>query len=136
MSVSTTQQVFSTSGSTTNFIQALPATNSIRNSGGQVVIAGPVIIKHIYPITLSGSIASNSGVRLTVIAGNSGAVLITSGDVLYFADLTGQSGLGTGGVTVAPPPAYDVNFYAPSGVTTINSGTVSYALVVTYQTPR
>jgi hypothetical protein len=119
--------------STLTTTQTIPGTSGIRNSGGIVNIAGPVIVKDIYAIALSGNIASASGVRLSVNVGTSGA-FSGAGPLLFYADLTGQSGLAPGNVTFVPPWVL-VEQLALSGVVTVNSGTHLYDLIVTYKSP-
>lgn len=115
--------------------ETITATSGLRNSGGVVNIPGPVVIKNIYAIALSGSQATSSGIRLQVNTGVSGVFSGTGTTLLYFQDLTGVTQSGASTQTYVPPGVFGVEHLALSGVVTVNSGTHLYDLLVTYKAP-
>lgn len=133
----TTENVYSFSGATGDeWLQPTVASDQIRNSGGIVNIAGPVIVRYIGVVPASGrsDTPSLSGVVLAVNHATSGMFAQLSGQELFRLDGAAHSGLGTANLTVR----YDLypDFYARSGVVTLNSGTHTHDIIVTYIGPR
>ena len=132
----TTEQVFTYSGAAASgrtFFTAPYSDNLIRNSGGIVNITGPVLVRTIEFLPASGRYtdATLSGIVLSVIHSTSGMFTPLSGEVLFFEDLEAHSGLADGNV-VHRPVSNVTNHIARSGVTTLNSGTHIFDIIVRY----
>ena len=130
-----TEQVYSTSGVTGTWLASQPAFNHIRNSGGIVNIAGPILVKSILVVPASGRYqeASVSGNVLAVTHGTSGMFAQLSGQELFRFDGGAHSGLGTGNnVAIPEAPGHGLDFIARSGLVTLNSGLHIYDIIVTY----
>lgn len=134
MTFQNTEQVFSYSGVTGIWLNPLPATTLVRNSGGIVNIAGPALIHSILVVPASGRYqdASSSGVVLAVQHATSGMFAQLSGQELFRYDGVSQSGLGTANQVATFGPLVGLDFLARSGVVTLNSGTHVYDIIVTY----
>lgn len=138
MSFLNTEQVYSLSGISAGsgniWLNAQPSFNQIRNSGGIVNIAGPVLVKSVLVLPASGrwTDASTSGVVLAVNHATSGQFAQLSGQELFRYDAASHSGLDNGNVTYVPPSVMGIDFIARSGVVTLNSGTHVYDIIVLY----
>ena len=136
-----TQQTFSTSGVSNTWLASNIAWQVIRNSGGGVSVAGPVIVKSIYASTVSGFTgAGTSGQILIACAAVSGSTSggNVAGDVLYFHYGGGIAASG-GALAAQPPTLIGLDFIAKSGVSTFvanSGGTNAYVLNVIYGSPQ
>lgn len=131
----TTENTFDLSGSTgVTYLQPIIGSDQIRNSGGIVNIAGPVIVKNITVIPASGrwQDVSTSGVVLAVNHATSGQFAQLSGQELFRYDGAAHSGLANANHVFVPPVLPNIDFLARSGVVTLNSGTHVYDIIVTY----
>lgn len=130
-----TEFAYRYSGVTGDWVQPRAGIDQIRNSGGIVNIAGPVIVHSILIAPASGryDATSSSGVVLAVNHATSGQFAQLSGQELFRFDAGSHSGLGTGNLTATPPSLVGLNFLARSGVVTLNSGTHIFDIIVTYE---
>ncbi len=131
-----TEQTYSISGVNAVWVAADPVFSSVRNSGGIVSVAGPVMVKNIYLLYASGqsTAASESGLVITVNNATSGMAAVLSGaDTLFNYAPGAQSGL-VNGLALVPmsTPLGPMDFICRSGLVTNNAGTHVFDLVVTY----
>ena len=133
-----TEFTFSSSGVSNLWLASNIAFNAIRNSGGIVNIAGPVIVKSIYVVPASGQgdAPSLSGVHIAVNHATSGMVFPLSGQGIFYFQSDAQSGLATGNLTPVPDGVFGIDFLARSGVATVNSGTHVFDLIVLTAAPQ
>ena len=137
----TTQQNFSTSGVSNTWLTSNITWQTLRNSGGGVNVAGPVIVKAIYANTVSGFTgAGTSGQILIACAAVSGSTSggNVAGDVLFF-HYGGGVAISGAVQTISPPVVTGLDFIAKSGLSTFvanSGGTNVYTLTVIYGSPQ